>query len=68
MNKDKFLVAVIAILLLLGVIFLCLSMFGENQENHHPLPIAMCCILSANALLLVKNKNNKSKERKNRTK
>lgn len=56
MNKDKFLVAVIAILLLLGVIFLCLSMFGENQENHHPLPIALCCIFSANALVIVKNK------------
>ena len=56
MNKDKFLVAVIAILLLLGVIFLCLSMFGENQENHHPLPIALCCIFSANALVNVRNK------------
>ena len=56
MNKDKFLVAVIAILLLLGVIFLCLSMFGENQENHHPLPIALCCIFSANALVIVRNK------------
>ena len=56
MNKDKFLVAVIAILLLLGVIFMCLSMFGENQENHHPLPIALCCIFSANALVIVRNK------------
>ena len=56
MNKDKFLVAVIAILLLLGVIFLCLSMFGENQENHHPLPMALCCIFSANALVIVRNK------------
>ena len=56
MNKDKFLVAIIAILLLLGVIFLCLSMFGENQENHHPLPIALCCIFSANALVIVRNK------------
>ena len=56
MNKDKFLVAIIAILLLLGVIFLCLSMFGENQENHNPLPIALCCIFSANALVIVRNK------------
>ena len=56
MNKDKFLVAVIAILLLLGVIFLCLSMFGENQEDHHPLPIALCCIFSANSLVIVRNK------------
>ena len=56
MNKDKFLVAVIAILLLLGVIFLCLSMFGENQEDHHPLPIALCCIFSAKALVIVRNK------------
>ena len=56
MNKDKFLVAVSAILLLLGVIFLCLSMFGENQENHNPLPIALCGIFSAKALVIVGNK------------
>ena len=62
MNKDKLLVIAIVALLLLGISFLCVSMFGDNQENHHPLPIAMCCILSVNALLLVKNKNNKSRE------
>ena len=54
-------VIVVVVLWVLGVVLLCISMFGDNQENHHPLPIAMCCILSANALLLVKNKNNKSK-------
>ena len=43
MNKDKILVIVISALLLLGVTFLCISMFGENSDNHHPLPIAMCC-------------------------
>lgn len=63
MNKDKLLVIVVVALWVLGVIFLCVSMFGENQENQHPLPIAMCCILSANALLLVKNIKNKSKGR-----
>ena len=62
MNKDKMFVIVVVVLLVLGVVFLCISMCGDNQENHHPLPIAMCCILSVNALLLVKNKNNKSKE------
>ena len=62
MNKDKMFVIVVVVLLVLGVVFLCISMFGDNQENHHSLPIAMCCILSVNALLLVKNKNNKSKE------
>ena len=62
MNKDKMFVIVVVVLLVLGVVFLCISMFGDNQGNHHPLPIAMCCILSATALLLVKNKNNKSKE------
>ena len=59
MNKDKMFVIVVVVLWVLGVVLLCISMFGDNQENHHPLPIAM----SANALLLVKNKNNKSKER-----
>ena len=62
MNKDKMFVIVVVVLLVLGVVFLCISMFGDNQGNHHPLPIAMCCILSVNARLLVKNKNNKSKE------
>ena len=63
MNKDKMFVIVVVVLWVLGVVFLCISMFGDKLENHHPLPIAMCCILSVNALLLVKNKNNKSKER-----
>ena len=62
MNKDKMFVIVVVVLWVLGVVLLCISMFGDNQENHDPLPIAMCCILSVNALLLVKNKNNKSKE------
>lgn len=56
MNKDKFLVIVIVTLLLLGVIFLCISMFGENQGNHHPLPIALCFVFSANALVMVRLK------------
>ena len=61
MNKDKVLVIVISTLLLLGVTLLCISMFGENRENHHPLPIAMCCIFSANALVVARNsKRNKS--------
>ena len=56
MNKDKLFVIAVVVLWVLGVVLLCISMFGDNQENHHPLPIAMCCILSANARLLVKNK------------
>lgn len=56
MNKDKLLVIAIVALLLLGISFLCVSMFGDNQENHHPLPIAMCCIFSANTLIMVRNK------------
>ncbi len=56
MNKDKILVIAIVALLLLGISFLCVSMFGDNQENHHPLPIAMCCIFSANTLIMVRNK------------
>lgn len=55
MNKDKILVIAIVALLLLGISFLCVSMFGDNQENHHPLPIAMCCIFSANTLIMVRN-------------
>lgn len=56
MNKDRILVITIVALLFLGVSFLCVSMFGDNQENHHPLPIAMCCIFSANTLIMVRNK------------
>ena len=59
MNKDKMFIIVVVVLWVLGVVLLCISMFGDNQENHYPLPIAMSCILSANALLLVKNKKNK---------
>ena len=62
MNKDKMFVIVVVVLLVLGVVFLCISMFGENRDNHHPLPIAMCCIFSANALVVARNiKRNKSK-------
>ena len=62
MNKDKMFVIVVVVLLVLGVVFLCISMFGENRDNHHPLPIAMCCICSANALIVARNiKRNKSK-------
>ena len=61
MNKDKILIIVISILLILGVTFLCISMFDENRVNHHPLPIAMCCICSANALVVARSiKRNRS--------
>ena len=56
MNKDKMFVIVVVVLWVLGVVFLCISMFGDNQENHHPLPIALCCIFSAKALVNVRNK------------
>lgn len=56
MNKDKMFVIVVVVLWVLGVVLLCISMFGDNQENHHPLPIAMCCIFSANTLIMVRNK------------
>ena len=62
MNKDKILVIVISALLLLGETCHCISMFGENRDNHHPLPLAMCCIFSANALGVARNiQRNKSK-------
>ena len=40
MNKDKMFVIAVVVLWVLGVVLLCISMFGDNQENHHPLPIA----------------------------
>ena len=62
MNKAKLVVIVISALLLLGVTSLRISMYGENRDNHHPLPIAMCCIFSANAPVVARNiKRNKSK-------
>ena len=30
MNKDKMFVIVVVVLLVLGVVFLCISMFGDN--------------------------------------
>ena len=42
-------------LLLLGTAFLCLALFVENQAGRHRLPVALCCILSANALVMARN-------------
>ena len=55
MNKDKLLVAAAVPLLLLCTAFLCLSLFGENQAGRHRLPVALCCIFSANALVMARN-------------
>ena len=46
---------------IVGVTFLCISMFGEKQDNHHPLPIAMSCIFAANALIIARNKKKKQR-------
>ena len=56
MNKDKLLVISIASLLVVGLVFLCISMFGEKREDNHPLPVALACIFVANSLVLVRNK------------
>ena len=56
MNKDRIIVIAIVALWIVGVTFLCISMFGEKQDNHHPLPIAMSCIFAANALIIARNK------------
>ena len=56
MNKDRILVITIVALLLLGVSFLCVSIFGNDKGSQHPLPIALSCIFSANALIMVRNK------------
>ena len=42
-------------LLLLGTAFLCLALFVENQAGRHRLPVALCCIFSANALVTARN-------------
>ena len=59
MNKDRIIVIAIVALWIVGVTFLCISMFGEKQDNHHPLPIAMSCIFAANALIIARNKKKK---------
>lgn len=59
MNKDRIIVIAIVALWIVGVTFLCISMFGEKQNNHHPLPIAMSCIFAANALIIARNKKKK---------
>ena len=61
MNKDRIIVIAIVALWIVGVTFLCISMFGEKQDNHHPLPIAMSCIFAANALIIAKNKKKKQR-------
>ncbi|MCI7011572.1 MAG: hypothetical protein ACOCOT_08355 [Prevotella sp.] len=61
MNKDRIIVIAIVALWIVGVTFLCISMFGEKQDNHHPLPIAMSCIFAANALIIARNKKKKQR-------
>ena len=61
MNKDRIIVIAIVALWIVGVTFLCISMFGEKQNNHHPLPIAMSCIFAANALIIARNKKKKQR-------
>ena len=61
MNKDRIIVIAIVALWIVGVTFLCLSRFGEKQDNHHPLPIAMSCIFAANALIIARNKKKKQR-------
>ncbi|MGM9706301.1 MAG: hypothetical protein ACI3YM_01635 [Prevotella sp.] len=61
MNKDRIIVIAIVALWIVGVAFLCISMFGEKQDNHHPLPIAMSCIFAANALIIARNKKKKQR-------
>ena len=61
MNKDRIIVIAIVALWIVGVTFLCISMFGEKQDNHHPLPIAMSCICAANALIIARNKKKKQR-------
>ena len=61
MNKDRSIVIASVALWIVGVTFLCISMFGEKQDNHHPLPIAMSCIFAANALIIARNKKKKQR-------
>ena len=56
MNKDKLLVISIASLLVVGLVFLCISMFGEKRDGNYPLPVALASIFVANSLVLVRNK------------
>ena len=61
MNKDRIIVIAIVALWIVGATFLCISMFGEKQDNHQPLPIAMSCIFAANALIIARNKKKKQR-------
>ena len=63
MNKDKLLIISIASLLIFGVVFLGISMFGEKRDDNHPLPIALACIFIANSLALVRNRKRKQMAR-----
>ena len=56
MNKDKLMVISIASLLVVGLLFLYISMFGEERDGNYPLPVALACIFVANSLVLVRNK------------
>lgn len=63
-KQDLFLAITIAVLLIAGVLLLCISMFSTPAPNHHPLPIAMSCIVVANALVVYKGYKNQKKDYK----
>lgn len=63
MNNDRCLNIVIVMLLVLGVAFLAVSIFGDNQSDHHPLPIALSCVFSANMLVVARNMMRKRRDK-----
>ncbi|MDD7125032.1 MAG: hypothetical protein PUH87_08740 [Bacteroidales bacterium] len=66
MWKKKINSAIILVLLAVGVVFLCISMFGENTDGIHPLQIAVACVCLSNCLILAGNMKGKKADGQDR--
>ena len=66
MWKKKIYSAIILVLLAVGVVFLCISMFGENTDGIHPLQIVVACVCLSNCLILAGNMKGKKADGQDR--
>ena len=59
-NLNRLMAIVSLVLMIAGIIFLCISLFGSGN-NTTPLACALVCILLANFLNLIRSLRNKNK-------
>ena len=60
MQLDKIMLVLSLILIIAGIIFLCISIFGVS-ESTTPLACALGCILLANLITIIRSLRNKDR-------